>query len=89
MSVLIREEAMKRQWRTRRQVLPQPDGQRRWDRAYQLLLDWPTLSESAEATVAPPTVPPVAALRSTQEVEHAGCPICTRLNPAIGTAAKR
>ena len=31
---------MKRQWRIRRQASPKPDGQQRWDRAYQLLLQW-------------------------------------------------
>lgn len=80
---------MKRQWRTRRQVLPQPDGQRRWDRAYQLLLAWTTPSEAANATADPPPVPLVAALRSTQEVEHAGCHVCARLDPATGTAANQ
>ena len=29
---------MKRQWRVCRQVKEHPDGQRRWDRAYQNLL---------------------------------------------------
>jgi hypothetical protein len=31
---------MKRHWQVRRQTAPHPDGQRRWDRAYQLLLQW-------------------------------------------------
>ena len=58
---------MKQQWRTRRQTLPQPDGQRRWDRAYQLLLEWTTPSETAQttnATADPPTSPAVADRRS-------------------------
>lgn len=80
---------MKRQWRTRRQALPQSDGQRRWDRAYQLLLEWTTPSETATATADPSPVPTVAALLSTQEVEHAGGPVCARLDPATGAAAKR
>jgi hypothetical protein len=29
-------------WQIRREVAAQPDGQRRWDRAYQLLLTWTT-----------------------------------------------
>ena len=64
---------MKQQWRTRRQVLPQPDGQRRWDRAYQLLLEWTT------PTVRPPdrdggsvSASPRSSPASTQEVEHDG-----------------
>ena len=32
---------MKRHWRPRRQLLAAPDGQQRWDRAYQALLSWP------------------------------------------------
>ena len=31
---------MKRQWHIQRQLLPMPDGQHRWDRAYQQLLSW-------------------------------------------------
>lgn len=38
------EGQMKRQrhrhWLVRRQIQPKADGQRRWDRAYQLLLAW-------------------------------------------------
>lgn len=37
---------MNRQWTKRRVLLEQPDGLRRWDRAYQLILAWsiaPTL----------------------------------------------
>ena len=38
---------MKHQWNVRRQFNPAPDGQRRWDRAYQLLLQ-STLSNDSE-----------------------------------------
>ena len=31
---------MRHDWRTTRRLEPHPDGQRRWDRAYQLLLEW-------------------------------------------------
>ena len=31
---------MKREWRIRRQLLATPEGQQRWDRAYQQLLKW-------------------------------------------------
>ena len=37
---------MKRQWRIRRATQPHPDGQHRWDRAYQDLLRW-TLEHEA------------------------------------------
>lgn len=38
---------MKRQWQVHRRVLPRVDGQLRWDRAYQLLVDWTRPSEVA------------------------------------------
>jgi hypothetical protein len=31
---------MKRHWQIRRQFQPAADGARRWDQAYQYLLDW-------------------------------------------------
>jgi hypothetical protein len=31
---------MNRTWQIHRDTVAQPDGQRRWDRAYQLLLRW-------------------------------------------------
>jgi hypothetical protein len=83
---------MKRHWRTRRQLLPQLDGQRRWDRAYQLLLGWTGPSESAETAGSPqipvesPTVP---ARLSTQEVEHASGHVCARLDTATGARRQR
>ena len=42
---------MKHQWCVRRQATPYPDGQQRWDRAYQLLLQWARASGS-------PALPP-------------------------------
>jgi hypothetical protein len=42
---------MKRDWRVARRLEPRPDGQRRWDRAYQLVLGW-------AAGGPPPTRPP-------------------------------
>jgi hypothetical protein len=34
---------MKHHWQIRRQFQPTADGARRWDQAYQYLLDWTTL----------------------------------------------
>ncbi len=31
---------MERTWQVHRDTIVHPDGQRRWDRAYQLLLSW-------------------------------------------------
>jgi hypothetical protein len=36
----IAEVRMKRQWKVRRQFQPTTDAERRWDQAYQHLLDW-------------------------------------------------
>ena len=47
-----RREATMREWRVRRALQPQPDGQRCWDRAYQQLLTWTQVQNaSAAATV--------------------------------------
>jgi hypothetical protein len=40
---------MRRQWTVRRTRQPEPDGQRRWDRAYQELLAWTRVGCSGEA----------------------------------------
>ena len=37
---------MKRQWQARRATQPHPDGQRRWDQAYQHLLRWALENEA-------------------------------------------
>ena len=43
---------MNRTWQIRRETVAHPDGQRGWDRAYQLLLRW-----AADAVAAPaPTI---------------------------------
>ena len=38
-----------REWRVRRALQPQPDGQRRWDRAYQQLLAWTQVQNASAA----------------------------------------
>ena len=64
---------MNRTWQVHRETVPHPDGQRRWDRAYQLLLRW-----AADAVPAPaPTL--------TQEETDAHCPVCPRLNQSPTT----
>jgi hypothetical protein len=48
---------MYHQWRVRRQTINSPDGQQRWDRAYQLLVQWterPGLPPPAEALLPAP-----------------------------------
>ena len=74
---------MKRQWQVRRQVLHRVDGQRRWDRAYQLLEEWAAAREAAAGT--PGAVGPCT--DSDEEAEHAHRRVCTRLDAAPGPAA--
>jgi uncharacterized protein (UPF0548 family) len=57
---------MKREWRVCRAVVEVPDGQRRWDYAYQFLLRW-MMEQTAEQ-------------QPRQENEHENRPICTSIN---------
>jgi len=58
---------MNRIWQVHRETVTHPDGQRRWDRAYQLLLRW-----TAEPTVQAPSI--------AQEEDHAHCRVCSGVN---------
>jgi hypothetical protein len=55
---------MKRNWKKRRQFIPHPDGQQRWDRAYQYLLQWSQEMKSIQ------TANPDNSCRWAQEVDH-------------------
>ena len=70
---------MRRQWRLRRQWLAAPDGQRRWDRAYQQLL-----------MGTPPAALPLTSRPSGEqqgaEVQHAGSSVCPGLNATAGAS---
>ena len=66
---------MKRHWQLRRQFQPTTDGARRWDQAYQYLLQW-----------APPTEPsagPASSLTQQAEVTHEHRDLC----PGVDRAA--
>ena len=56
---------MKRKWQVRRAVVERPDGQRRWDLAYQLLLGW----------AMEPTGDPLPGGAPSQENEHEDRPV--------------
>jgi hypothetical protein len=74
---------MKRQWTVHRQFKACPDGEQRWDRAYQYLLKW--------AMTAQPAVP--AKLLSNpatlQEVDHAGSDLRTSIHAASSSTTDR
>ena len=59
---------MNRTWQIQRDTVADPDGQRRWDRAYQLLLRW-----ADEVLAAQPC-------SVTQEDDDAHCPVCPGLD---------
>ena len=73
---------MKRQrWMVRRQPVGHLAAQRRWDKAYQRLL---------QATVAPADLPaaPAAPWDAAEESRHASSHLCPGLEPAPGPGAE-
>ena len=64
---------MKHQWIKRRQFNPHPDGEQRWDRAYQYLLLW------AKTTAPSSSLHSDENSERTQEVDHASSNLCTGL----------
>jgi hypothetical protein len=79
---------MKRSWRLRRQTSPSADGQRRWNQAYQLLLEWTTPTERLSVSVstsrpAPTSLP----ARAQQEEDHAHCLVSSGLDAATSPPA--
>ena len=63
---------MKHQWQKRRTVQEREDGQKRWDRAYLLVLE-------IAQTVQPKPV------EDFREVNHASSDVCPRIDPASDT----
>jgi hypothetical protein len=59
---------MNRSWQVHRETVIHPDGQRRWDRAYQLLLRWADDVRTAQ-------LPPIS-----EEDDDAHCPVCPGLD---------
>jgi uncharacterized protein (UPF0548 family) len=68
------EGAMKRQWNIRRQTTAVPDGQQRWDQAYQMLMEW---TRCTTATETPPE----------QEKHDASRRVCTSIDHESGPPA--
>lgn len=70
---------MKHQWHPRRALVVTPDGQQRWDRAYQSLLAWgqpPALPRSSQADQEARE----SCQESCQEEPHARSGVCARLD---------
>ncbi len=65
---------MKHQWRLHRQLEPMPDGQQRWDRAYQQILRWSSTASMPNQSAASSTQP--------EGVTYAGSSICSSVDLA-------
>ena len=75
---------MHHQWRLRRETVSVADGNRRWDRAYHLLLEWSDPSAPrAPQPVTPTYVPTIRSgtHQRWEEVPHADRRLRTGLNP--------
>jgi hypothetical protein len=74
---------MKRQWTVRRQFQACPDGEQRWDRAYQYLLKWAMTGQPAVPTQL------LSNPATLQEVDHAGSDLRTSIHTASGSTTDR
>jgi hypothetical protein len=74
---------MKRQGTVRRQFQACPDGEQRWDRAYQFLLKW---AMTAQPAVSAKLLSNPATL---QEVDHAGSDLRPSIHAASGSTTDR
>jgi uncharacterized protein (UPF0548 family) len=63
---------MERQWQKRRRLVAQADGQRRWDRAFQALLQWSAHEPGALKGLG----------AATQEVDDESSGVCACLDAA-------
>src|SRR5512135_133107 len=75
--------AMKHDWRTTRRLQPHPDGQRRWDRAYQLILEW----AAANTEPGHPSADGLAPSSLMKEITCENCDLCTSLDTVPGADA--
>src|SRR3954454_20455530 len=76
------EGAMKHDWRTTRRLLPHPDGQRRWDRAYRLILEWAACGTEPGR---PGAIGPASSLM--KGVGRENCDLCASLDTTSGADA--
>jgi hypothetical protein len=67
----IAEVRMKRQWKVRRQFQPTTNAERRWDQAYQHLLEWTRPVPDQLASFRPP---------AEAEVRYEDCDLCASID---------
>jgi hypothetical protein len=74
---------MPHQWRLRRETVSVADGNPRWDRAYQLLLEWGDPAALQPKPIAQPLVPTIRSgtHQRWEEVPHAERRLRARLTP--------
>ena len=65
---------MKQEWMVHRQIIPQADGQRRWDLIYQNLLRW---AQTASQTGLP--------TQTSQEANHESSDLHPSIHPTSGS----
>lgn len=68
---------MKRNWTLKRQLVEQQNGQRRWDSAYQLLMQWTVAPSQGQAPFQAEVVSQLNSSESPNEHSH----LCSRLDP--------
>lgn len=69
---------MKRSWNKRRAIVESQDAQRRWDRAYQLLMQWSSCDEDRA----------IASDCHKKEKNNENSDLCASINTKTDTAAE-
>lgn len=78
---------MKHQWHLRRSLVVSPDGQQRWDRAYQSLLAWSQRSQLPEPPMKVHGIQQVQHVHVQRGVAHARSGVCAGLDAEPGADA--
>ena len=71
---------MRHDWRVTRRLEPHPDGQRRWDRAYQLLLEWAATGPTPGQPLASD---PASSIHTSEDIDE-NRDLCACLDPTTG-----
>jgi hypothetical protein len=75
---------MKQHWHAHRTLVVRPDGQQRWDRAYQHILAW---SQLPAQPTQDPRIQEVGEGQNAQEVAQARSGLCARLDAEPGACS--
>ena len=72
---------MKRHWQIRRRGTATLDGQRRWDRAYQQLLQWTARDLAELPSAVAPNLPPAEEVKDASSDLHADFDVAAGRGP--------